>query len=126
MFIFLFRLTDSNPIRLKNGTSPCSGRVEIFRDGIWGTICDDKWGMQEAAVVCRQMNCGSALQVKYKAYFGRGQDRVWMDDLECTGSEKSLTDCPHRGFGDNDCDHNEDAGVICSGNACLHCYSVYV
>lgn len=90
--------------------------MEVFHDGQWGTICDDKWGMPEAAVACRQMNCGNPLSVKYKAFFGRGQDQVWLDDVECTGHEKSLTECPHRGFGEHDCDHNEDAGIVCSGN----------
>lgn len=102
--------------------------MEVLNDGQWGTICDDKWGMPEATVVCRQMNCGNPLKVKYKAFFGKGQDQVWLDDVECTGQEKSLTDCPHRGFGEHDCDHNEDAGVICSGNAryvlCLFLKSV--
>lgn len=105
---------NSKPIRLINGTNRCSGRVEVYYEGQWGTICDDKWGMQEAAVTCREMNCGNALAVKYKAYFGRGQDQVWLDDVDCTGHEKSISDCPHRGFGEHDCDHNEDAGVMCS------------
>uniref|UniRef100_A0A3B5AD72 SRCR domain-containing protein n=1 Tax=Stegastes partitus TaxID=144197 RepID=A0A3B5AD72_9TELE len=71
--------------------------------------------MQEATVTCREMNCGNAVAVKYKAFFGSGQDQVWLDDIECTGHEKSIADCPHRGFGEHDCDHSEDAGVVCSG-----------
>uniref|UniRef100_A0A667X2E3 Soluble scavenger receptor cysteine-rich domain-containing protein SSC5D n=1 Tax=Myripristis murdjan TaxID=586833 RepID=A0A667X2E3_9TELE len=106
--------SDSKPLRLVNGTNRCSGRVEIYHDGQWGTVCDDRWGMQEAAVTCREMNCGAPLAVKYRGHFGHGEDQVWMDDVECTGKEKSLTQCPHRGFGENDCDHSEDAGVICS------------
>ena len=116
--LFLVHLTDSKPIRLMNGTNRCNGRVELFHDGQWGTVCDDRWGMQEAAVVCREMNCGNALTVKYNAFFGRGRDQVWLDDVECSGHEKSLADCPHRGLGEHDCDHNEDAGVVCSGNTC--------
>lgn len=116
--IILFNLTDSKPIRLMNGTNRCSGRVEVYHDGQWGTVCDDRWGMQEAAVACREMNCGVPLSVKYKAFFGRGQDQVWLDDVECTGHEKSLAECPHRGFGEHDCDHHEDAGLVCSGNTC--------
>ncbi|XP_034062819.1 deleted in malignant brain tumors 1 protein-like [Gymnodraco acuticeps] len=106
----------STPIRLVNGSSDgrCSGRVEVFHDGNWGTICDDKWGMQEADVTCREMNCGNAISVKYKSFFGRGHNQVLLDDVECTGHEKSISECPHRGFGEHDCDHNEDAGVICS------------
>ncbi|XP_041660917.1 scavenger receptor cysteine-rich type 1 protein M130-like [Cheilinus undulatus] len=106
--------THSRPVRLVNGTNRCSGRVEVYNEGQWGTVCDDRWGMQEAAVVCREMDCGTPLTVKYKAFFGRGQDQVWLDDLECTGHEKALGDCPHRGFGEHDCDHHEDAGVVCS------------
>uniref|UniRef100_A0A671VT53 Soluble scavenger receptor cysteine-rich domain-containing protein SSC5D n=1 Tax=Sparus aurata TaxID=8175 RepID=A0A671VT53_SPAAU len=105
---------DSKPIRLMNGTNRCNGRVELFHDGQWGTVCDDKWGMQEAAVVCHEMNCGNALSVKHNAFFGRGRDQVWLDDVECSGHEKSLVDCPHRGLGEHNCDHNEDAGVVCS------------
>lgn len=108
-------LTDSKQMRLTNGTDRCSGRVEIFHDGQWGTVCDDKWGMQEVAVACREMNCGTAIAAKYKAFFGRGHDQVWLDDVECIGDEKFLTDCRHRGLGEHDCDHNEDAGLICSG-----------
>uniref|UniRef100_A0A3B5QL63 Soluble scavenger receptor cysteine-rich domain-containing protein SSC5D n=1 Tax=Xiphophorus maculatus TaxID=8083 RepID=A0A3B5QL63_XIPMA len=110
---------NSKPIRLINGTSRCSGRVEVYYEGQWGTVCDDKWGMQEAAVTCREMNCGNALAVKYKAFYGKGQDQVWLDDIDCTGDEKSLSDCPHRGFGEHDCDHHEDAGVVCSENVRL-------
>ncbi|XP_036941411.1 deleted in malignant brain tumors 1 protein-like isoform X1 [Acanthopagrus latus] len=111
---------NSKPIRLMNGTNRCNGRVELFHDGQWGTVCDDRWGMQEAAVVCREMNCGNALSVKYNAFFGRGRDQVWLDDVECSGHEKSLADCPHRGLGEHDCDHNEDAGVVCSASVRLY------
>ncbi|KAM4633324.1 scavenger receptor cysteine-rich domain-containing protein DMBT1-like isoform 2-T2 [Polymixia lowei] len=106
--------TNSKLLRLVNGTNRCSGRVEVYHDGQWGTVCDDRWGMQEAEVACREMNCGTPLAIKYRAYYGQGDDQVWMDDVECTGHEKSLTDCPHRGFGENDCSHSEDAGVVCS------------
>ncbi|XP_039874446.1 deleted in malignant brain tumors 1 protein-like isoform X2 [Simochromis diagramma] len=105
---------NGQPIRLVNGTNRCSGRVEIYYSSQWGTVCDDRWGMQEATVACREMNCGNALSVKYKAYFGRGQDQIWLDEMECTGHEMLLADCPHKGFGVHDCNHNEDAGLVCS------------
>ncbi|KAL3979826.1 groucho [Sarotherodon galilaeus] len=105
---------NSQPIRLVNGTNRCSGRVEIYYSSQWGTVCDDRWGMQEATVACREMNCGNALSVKYKAYFGRGQDQIWLDEMECTGHEMLLADCPHKGFGEHDCNHNEVAGLVCS------------
>ncbi|KAF1388465.1 hypothetical protein PFLUV_G00090490 [Perca fluviatilis] len=106
-------------LRLSNGTSRCSGRVEVYHNGQWGTVCDDGWGMPEADVVCREMNCGSAHSVQYRAFFGRGQDQIWLDDVECAGHEKSLADCPHRGFGKHNCAHGEDAGVVCSDSVRL-------
>uniref|UniRef100_A0A673B6Z1 Soluble scavenger receptor cysteine-rich domain-containing protein SSC5D n=1 Tax=Sphaeramia orbicularis TaxID=375764 RepID=A0A673B6Z1_9TELE len=106
----------SKPIRFVNGTNRCSGRVELYHAGQWGTVCDDRWGMEEATVACQEMNCGNALTVKFRAFFGMGKDQVWMDDVDCVGNEASLSECRHRGFGEHDCDHNEDAGVICSGN----------
>ena len=37
-----------------------SGRLEIFIDGEWGTICDDSWGDTEADVACRQLGYSRA------------------------------------------------------------------
>ncbi|XP_072298074.1 scavenger receptor cysteine-rich type 1 protein M130-like isoform X2 [Eucyclogobius newberryi] len=106
--------SNKKPIQLVNGTSRCSGRVEIYHAGEWGTICDDRWGLQEANVACRELDCGTAVEVKFKAFYGQGTGQVWMDDIDCTGSENALAECSHRGFGENDCDHNEDAGLVCS------------
>uniref|UniRef100_A0A3B4AYR2 Soluble scavenger receptor cysteine-rich domain-containing protein SSC5D n=1 Tax=Periophthalmus magnuspinnatus TaxID=409849 RepID=A0A3B4AYR2_9GOBI len=112
LIFFSLNVIDRKPIRVVNGTTRCSGRVEIYHAGQWGTICDDHWGMQEANVACRELDCGNAVAVKYKAFYGKGTDQVWMDDIDCTGRENALSECPHRGFGENDCDHNEDAGLL--------------
>ncbi|CAI5683599.1 unnamed protein product [Oreochromis niloticus] len=102
------------PIRLVNGTDRCSGRVEILHEGRWGTVCDDEWDFRDAEVVCRAMDCGTAQRAKSKAFFGKGQGKIWLDDVNCLGNETSLGQCSHRSFGENNCGHGEDAGVICS------------
>ena len=41
-------------IRLMDGPDASSGRVEIFFEGKWGTICDDGFDDLDADVICRQ------------------------------------------------------------------------
>ena len=44
-----------------------------------------------------------------------GTGLIVLDDLNCTGSELRLIDCPHNRLGRHNCSHHEDAGVRCSG-----------
>ncbi|XP_025760617.1 deleted in malignant brain tumors 1 protein-like [Oreochromis niloticus] len=106
----------SDLIRLAgSGSTRCSGRVEFYHNNIWGTVCDDGWDLNDAQVVCRQLNCGTALQAPQSAHFGAGTGQIWLDNVTCSGNEESLTECQHSGFGSNSCGHGQDAGVICSG-----------
>ena len=91
------------------------GRVEIFYQGQWGTVCDDLWDIQDATVVCRQLGfpaAESALSATDRFLTGSGE--IFLDDLECTGGESRLIDCRHPGWRTNNCGHSEDAGVVCS------------
>lgn len=102
------------------GTSRCSGRVEVFYNDKWGTVCDDHWGLSNADVVCRELKCGTALAAKGGAFFGEGKEDIWLDDVQCAGNEQSIHKCTHRPYGSNNCGHGEDAGVICSGQSEFH------
>ena len=104
-------------VRLANGETLYEGRVEIFHDGRWGTVCDDGWTTVDAEVVCRQLGFSGGIALDDKE-FGEGADPIWLDDIECSGYESSLGDCVFRGWGDHNCGHYEDAGVIC-GKCCM-------
>ncbi|XP_072424140.1 HHIP-like protein 1 [Chiloscyllium punctatum] len=89
------------------------GRVEIYIDGVWGTVCDDLWNRQSAAVVCHQLGFPFAIEAYRRAEFGRGSGPILLDDVECDGSEKNLLQCHHSEIGETNCSHHEDAGVMC-------------
>lgn len=50
------------------------------------------------------------------ASYGQGVGSIWLDDLQCSGTESSLFACNHPTVGVHNCGHNEDAGVVCSSS----------
>ena len=102
-------------VRLADGSSRCAGRVEVKKQDQWRTVCDGYWDVSDAAVVCRQLGCGGALKVHWNAHFGPGSGPIWMDYVDCRGTESALSDCNHAVWRPTDCTHRRDAGVTCSG-----------
>ncbi|XP_046513022.1 neurotrypsin isoform X2 [Equus quagga] len=101
------------PIRLMDGENKKEGRVEVFINGQWGTICDDGWTDKDAAVICRQLGYKGPAKARTMAYFGEGKGPIHVDNVKCTGNERSLADCIKQDIGRHNCRHSEDAGVIC-------------
>ena len=103
-----------------NGTTNGSGRVEVCRFGCWGTVCDEGWDRYDANVACRQLGFETDKAIPtWGAYFGEGRaDRpIFLSQAECERDRNAseLLSCTNITNGINDCQHSQDAGVICQG-----------
>jgi len=104
-------------VRLADGPGATEGRVEVYFEGQWGTVCDDGWsdgaaqGFTNGEVVCRQLGFRGAAEVDHLDL--PGQDPIWLDQVACAGDEARLADCPADPQGENDCAHDEDVSVRC-------------
>ena len=107
--------SSTDAVSLTNTTSRCSGRVEVLHNQQWGTVCDNGWDLQDAAVVCRELGCGDPVDALRGGHFGQGSGQIWMSDVQCVGSESSVKDCWSQRWGAGNCGHQQHAGIICSG-----------
>ena len=108
-------------LRLVNGSNPASGRVEVCQHGCWGTVCDNGWDRNDATVACRQLGFDTERAIPTSgAYFGEedlGDKLIILSQVQCqrNDSAKRLVDCNGDKSALNDCEHSQDAGVICRG-----------
>ncbi|XP_027527820.1 deleted in malignant brain tumors 1 protein-like, partial [Neopelma chrysocephalum] len=100
----------SRRVRLAGGAGRCAGRVEVYAGGTWSSVCQERWDLQAAAVVCRELGCGAALEAPGSARFGPGAGTPWPYVVECAGSEESLWECPRSER--RECERG--AGAVCS------------
>ncbi|XP_039568250.1 LOW QUALITY PROTEIN: scavenger receptor cysteine-rich type 1 protein M130-like, partial [Passer montanus] len=103
--------------RVANGSSGCSGRVEVAVRGTWGSVCASEWELPDAHVLCRQLGCGRALSVAPGGSFGSGEGPLRPDAFGCSGSERHPGECPVAVLGKPPCAPRNAAAVNCSGTA---------
>eukprot|EP00731_Ephydatia_muelleri_P035117 Em0098g3a len=134
-------------VRLAGGPTPAEGRVELYYNGSYGTICQIGWDLVDATVVsgqyytttpvinvqvrlvggtsplegrveviCRQLGFSGTSVAFSNAYFGAGSSNqpIWLDDVNCLGTETNVGQCLIGRWGIHNCVHLEDAGVRCS------------
>ena len=88
--------------------------MEVYYNGEWGTVCGYEWDLNDAQVVCSELNFGNAIFAAQNAFYGQGNGRIWLGNVECVGTERTIGNCSHRGWGAlYYCVHSEDAGVKC-------------
>ena len=106
-------------IELVGGSGPHEGRVEVYHNGTWGTVCSDGWDLLDATVVCRQLGYIKAAAVLGSARFGAGSGPILFSELSCIGNESVIAECGHDNSGGHNCSHSEDVGVVCGQCVCV-------
>lgn len=108
-------------------TFDLEGRLEIYKGGKWGTICNEKFSDKAAHVACQQMGFvtgkifgnmdkyGVCSTFKGKNYCADMSVPIHLNQVECYGSENSISDCAGVSNPD-DCNHEQDVIIQCSGN----------
>ena len=105
------------PVRLVGGSSNNEGRVEVYYNGEWGTVCGNGWNYRATYVVCIQLGLGTYGSYYHNAYFGQGTGPIWLSYVSCTRPVLTLAGCGHLGFNiTRSCTHYQDIGVRCYGN----------
>ena len=95
--------------------SGASGRVEVFYEGMWGTVCDGKWDLKDARVVCRQLRFSNTVEALNGSVVPDGNGVIWFSNVNCNGDEATLFECGRdTSYIDQTCTHSRDAGVRCS------------
>ena len=128
-----------------NGRTAKDGQVLVCFDGLWGSVCDDRWDFRDATVVCRQLGYNGrefssccymysvvtltlflSTSVSYPLFeYNSANDNILkfnihLDNVDCNGNESTLSECTHRGIGIHNCYEGfEEAGVVCTGECHL-------
>ncbi|XP_027145741.1 scavenger receptor cysteine-rich type 1 protein M130 [Larimichthys crocea] len=113
---FVLDLSCSDSVRLVNGNSLCSGRLEVKSDHsnqLWSSVCEDDFDQQDADVVCRELGCG-APSVLQGALYGEVEAALWTKEFQCGGHESALLDCRRSGSTRSTCSPGKAVGLTCS------------
>ena len=101
-----------------SGSTANEGNVEwLSSDGTWDEICDGNFDINDANVICRMLDFPSAIAKVDKLQCSQSEclgSSFVFKNLDCTGGEASIFDCPLSGEWNEDCDASEKAGVQCA------------
>ena len=124
-YYFTFAALSNGALRLVDtGSTQFGGRLEVYYNSEWGTVCDDGWEHPDAAVACRQMGFGGVTDSHSSLFSdGASSQSTWLDEVACSGLESRLIDCNHAGIGSGYCFN--DVGIVCTtGELGKHYHSI--
>ena len=104
------------PVRLviNSTTATFEGRVEIRYNNTWGAICSTYWGYSDAQVVCHMLGYSNAIRAWTTSHFGEALGKIWLNNVQCIGTEADIADCSRSTWGYHSCSTANVAGVSCT------------
>ena len=98
-------------------TNESSGLLEVFYDGEWGYVCDDRWQEVNGDVVCSILGYDGAISSSTRQYSSDVNYR--LNFINCNGNETDLLDCSYGLYTTGYCSVNEHVYIRCgSGKFC--------
>ena len=98
-------------VRLLGGPDNYEGRVEVWYNDQWASICREGWDLHDAHIACRQLGFEQATDATSADLYGSGNNTLWLKDVDCVGDETSLQSCNYSVSSDG-C--TQEAGVTCA------------
>ena len=80
----------------------CKILIQAFKQSAWKCVISSQFICYFTDAVARSF-----------AFYGQGTGSIWLDNVQCTGTESRLFDCPANAVGSHNCAHSEDAGATC-------------
>ncbi|XP_030005973.1 scavenger receptor cysteine-rich type 1 protein M130-like [Sphaeramia orbicularis] len=106
----VLQMTCSDSVRLVNGSSLCSGRLEVQSSWSWSLVCAADFGLQAAEGVCRELGCGAPSGIEGVLY---GEDEAPLcKTVICEGHGSVLPDCGSSGS--DTCSSRRAVHLTCS------------
>ncbi|XP_075035216.1 scavenger receptor cysteine-rich type 1 protein M130-like [Mixophyes fleayi] len=100
-------------LRLVGGDNECEGRLEIYYNGSWGSVCNNSMTSRSLSVTCKQLGCGLHGHHKIANKYGIEAANSWLDFIDCRSTDRSLSECPSAPWGSIICDRTEVAIIQC-------------
>lgn len=104
-------------IRLADGDVPNAGRLEIYHDNSWGSVCRDEFDDIDGTVACQQLGYTRLREYYWGNQTSRGTGMIWLDDINCSSFHVRLSQCQSRRWGVTNCTHSDDISLVCEGKS---------
>ena len=110
-----------------DGANATLGVVQVCMNNVWGSVCNNRFGTNDASVVCRELgfpSTGATPISDASNRFNHSSGQAFLDSVNCDGTENNVMDCQQTTPGLSECTSTEIAGVECVGMLSNYIYFV--